>query len=211
MIKAVIFDLDGTLIDAYQAIEKSLNFTLRSLGYQPVSYDRARRAVGRGDRNFIALFVKAADVSKGLAIYRKHHHGSLQQYSTLKPQTMRVLSALQQQGIKLAVASNRPTKFSHVLIRHLDLEKYFDLIVCADKKHELKPEPYLLKKVLKQFKIKPAAALYVGDMVYDIAAGKNAGIKVVAILGGSGSRKELEQLRPYKIINKLSALLKIIQ
>jgi phosphoglycolate phosphatase len=207
----VIFDLDGTLIDAYQAIEKSLNFTLRSLGYKKVSYDQARRAVGRGDKNFIAQFVKAADIAKGLVIYRKHHQGALQRYSTLKPHTRKVLSVLQQQGIKLAVASNRPTKFSRVLIRHLDLEKYFDLIICADKKHELKPEPYLLKKVLKQFKIKPREALYVGDMVYDIKAGKNAKVKPIAITGGSCSRKELAQHKPYKVITKLSDLIKIVK
>jgi phosphoglycolate phosphatase len=121
------------------------------------------------------------------------------------------LSVLQQQGIKLAVASNRPTKFSRVLIRHLDLEKYFDLIICADKKHELKPEPYLLKKVLKQFKIKPREALYVGDMVYDIKAGKNAKVKPIAITGGSCSRKELAQHKPYKVITKLSDLIKIVK
>lgn len=211
MIKLVIFDLDGTLIDAYQAIEKSLNFTLRSLGYQPVSYDRARWAVGRGDKNFIAQFVKAVDVPKGLAIYRQHHQVSLPLYSVVKPQARQTLAVLRRRGLKLAVASNRPTKFSTILIRHLGLGKYFNMIICADRKQELKPAPYLLRQVLRKFKIQPAEALYVGDMGYDVEAGKNAGIKVVAILGGSGSRKELAALKPYKIINKLSALLKITQ
>ncbi len=210
MIKLVIFDLDGTLIDAYQAIEKSLNFTLQSLGYKKVSYDQSRRSVGRGDKHFISQFVKAADTGKGLILYRKHHREALQLYATLKPQTRKVLSSLQRQGIKLAVASNRPTKFSKVLIRHLDLEKYFDLIVCADKKHELKPEPYLIKQVLKKLKIGSREALYVGDMVYDIKAGKNAKVKAIAILGGSCSRKELVAQKPYKIINNLRQLFKII-
>lgn len=210
MIKAVIFDLDGTLIDAYQAIEKSLNFTLRSLGYKTVSYDRARRTVGRGDRHFIAQFVKAADLAKGLALYRKHHSGSLQRYSTLKPHTRKVLSALRQQEIKLAVASNRPTKFSHVLIQHLNLEKYFDFVVCADKKHELKPEPYLLLKVIRKLKMDKNEVLYVGDMCFDVRAANHAGVKAVAIVGGSCSRKELAALKPYKIISNLKQLLKII-
>ena len=211
MIKLVIFDLDGTLIDAYQAIEKSLNFTLQSLGYKKVSYDQARRAVGRGDRHFVAQFVRAADTTKGLALYRKHHQEALQRYATLKPQARKVLTALRRRGIKLAVASNRPTKFSYVLIRHLDLEKYFDQIICADKKHELKPEPYLLKKVLKHLKIGSREALYVGDMVYDIEAGKNAKVHPIAITGGSCSRKELAQHKPYKVISKLTDLIKIVK
>ncbi len=210
MTKIVIFDLDGTLIDAYQAIEKSLNFTLHSLGYKKVSYGQARRSVGRGDKHFIAQFVKLSDVPKGLAIYRQHHPGSLKRYSILKPHAGEVLSALQLQGIKLAVASNRPTKFSQVLIKHLGLEKYFDYVTCADKKHELKPEPYLLKKVLKKFKMKPQEAIYVGDMGYDIAAGKNAKVKSIAIMGGSCTRKELAQYKPYKIIRDLKQLVKII-
>lgn len=209
MIKLVIFDLDGTLIDAYRAIEKSLNFTLRSLGYKEVSYDQVRRAVGRGVRNFIAQFVKTADISKGLTLYRKHHQGALQRYSTLQPYARKVLSALRHQGIKLAVASNRPTKFSQVLIQHLGLGKYFDYVTCADKKHELKPEPYLLLKVIKKLKVDKNEALYVGDMCFDVQAANNAKVRAVAIVGGSSSRKELAALKPYKIIDNLSQLLKI--
>ncbi|MDD5492490.1 MAG: HAD family hydrolase [bacterium] len=210
MIKLVIFDLDGTLIDAYRAIEKSLNFTLQSLGYDKVSYDQARRAVGCGDRHFISQFVKAADRDKGLAIFRRHHQLALSRYSKLKPYARMVLSALKRQGIKLAVASNRPTKFSYILIRHLDLDNYFDQVICADKKHELKPEPYLLKQVLKHLKVEPWEVLYVGDMVYDVKAGKNAKVHPVAITGGSCSRKELAALKPYRIIDNLRQLLKIV-
>lgn len=210
MIKLIIFDLDGTLVDAYQAIEKSINYTLQSLGYRKISYDRARRAVGRGDKHFVAQFLESADTAKGLALYRKHHQVSLRRYSTLKPHARKILSALQRQGIKLAVASNRPTKFSQILIRSLGLEKYFDLVICADKKHELKPEPYLIKQVLKKLKIASREALYVGDMVYDIKAGKNARVKTVAILGGSGSREELAALKPYQMIDNLKQLLKIV-
>jgi phosphoglycolate phosphatase-like HAD superfamily hydrolase len=68
-----------------------------------------------------------------------------------------------------------------------------------------------LKKVLRQFKIKPQEALYVGDMVYDIKAGKNARVKPIAILGGSCSRKELARHKPYKVITKLPELTKIVK
>ncbi len=210
MIKLVIFDLDGTLIDAYLAIEKSLNFTRCCFGYPPVSYDKVKRAVGLGDKIFISQFVKPAEVEKALAVYREHHQLSLLRYSRVKPQGCQVLAALRKRGIKLAVASNRPTKFSQILVRHLELDKYFDLVLCADKKRELKPAPFLLKKILKRFKISHADALYVGDMIYDIEAGNNAGIRAVGILGGSGTRKELAAKKPYKIITNLKQLLKII-
>ena len=210
MIEAVIFDLDGTQIDAYRAIEKSLNFVRCSFGYPAVSYAKVKRAVGLGDKIFIAQFVRPEEVEKGLALYREHHQLSLLRYSFVKPQARQVLTALHKRGIKLAVASNRPTKFSQILIRHLDLDKYFDMIICADKKRELKPAPFLLRKVMKKFTLKPAEVMYVGDMVYDIEAGKNAGVRTVGIVGGSGTRKELASKKPYKIVNNLRQILKII-
>jgi phosphoglycolate phosphatase len=210
VIEAVIFDLDGTLIDAYRAIEKSLNFVRCSLGYPALSYTKVKRAVGRGDTIFIAQFVKPEELAKALALYREHHQLSLLRYSCVKPHARQVLTAMRKRGIKLAVASNRPTKFSQILIRHLDLDKYFDMVICADKKRELKPAPFLLKKVMKKFKAKPANVMYVGDMVYDIEAGNNAGVRTVGILGGSGTRKELAAKKPYKIVGNLRQLLKIL-
>ncbi|MBI5554972.1 MAG: HAD family hydrolase [Elusimicrobia bacterium] len=211
MIKLIIFDLDGTLIDAYGAIGKSLNFVLKNLGYKKASLYQVKINVGLGDKNFVSRFVDGKEVTKALALYRGHHRDALLRYSRVKPMVRKTLSVLRRQGIKLAVASNRPTKFSHILLKHLDLEKYFDVIACADKKHELKPEPYLLLKVIRKLKADKDKVLYVGDMAYDIKAGRNAKVKPIAIIGGSCSRKELAALKPYKIISKLNALLKLIK
>lgn len=210
MIKLIIFDLDGTLIDAYRAIEKSLNFTLRTLGYKKATLNQVKVNVGLGDKNFVSRFVKRQDIAKALALYRHDHQESLLKYSVVKPTVKKTLLGLHNKGIKLAIASNRPTKFSHILLRHLELEKYFDVIACADKKHELKPEPFLLLKVIKKLKVTHEDALYVGDMCFDVDAGNNANVKTVAVLGGSNTRNELARCRPYKIISKIAELEKII-
>lgn len=211
MIKLVIFDLDGTLVDAYEAIEKSINFTLKTLGYSQVGPSRVRRAVGRGNLNFIKTFIKDGELKEALDIYRKHHKSSLLKYSRLMPQVRKVLGTLKKRNYKLAIATNRPRKFSLILLSHLGLNKYFDLVACAHKTDEIKPNPNLLLKILKKLKINPDEAFYIGDMAIDVCAGNNAGIQTIAVLGGSSSRLELKKSKPVKIISSLTELTKLEQ
>ncbi len=211
MVKLIIFDLDGTLVDAYTAVQKSLNFTLRKLGYPAVGLTAVKRSVGWGDKNFLKRFVRPKDSKDALAIYRAHHSPSLLRYSRVKPHALRILAALKKRGCRLAIASNRPVKFSSLLLRHLGLRKYFDLVVCAENRGDIKPKPRLLLKALRRFKVDRADALYVGDMVIDMRAGRNAGIRTVAVTGGSSSRRELERTRPFRIVSRLPDVLSLAQ
>lgn len=210
MTKVIIFDLDGTVLDAYGAIEKSLNYTLKKLNYPPASKLRARRAVGFGDRNFIERFFKNADAKEALRIYRRHHKKALLKHSFAKEGARRVLGLFKKQGYKLAIASNRPQRFSDILLRHLKLRKYFDIVLCAKDRTEIKPRPKLLFKIMRRLNIEKPDAIYVGDMIIDVQAGKNAGIKTIAITGGTSFKYELKRERPFRIISRLSQLLKII-
>ena len=209
-VKLIIFDLDGTLVNAYKAIEKSIYFTLKKLGYPLVSPSRVRRAIGWGDKNFIRRFIRSKEVKKGLKIYQKHHKLSLLKYSQVIPGARRVLSLLKKRNYKLAIASNRPQKFTKILLNHLDLKKYFDTVVCAKGKNEIKPNPIILNKVVNKLKIKKNQALYVGDMVIDVRAGKNSGIKTIAVLGGLSSKAELKRTKPFRIIRELPNLLNLL-
>ncbi|MCM8770607.1 MAG: HAD family hydrolase [Candidatus Omnitrophica bacterium] len=211
MIKLIIFDLDGTLVDAYRAIYKSLNFTLRKLGYRQASFAASRRAVGWGDKALVAKFVKDKDVDKARSSYRAHHKKALLRYARVLPGAKKVLNILKERKIKLAIASNRPQKFTNILVKHLKLKKYFDIIACAKDKHEFKPNPYLLLKIIKKMKVKKTEAIYVGDMAVDVYAGKNAGIKMVAVLGGSSPIKEIKMAGPHKHIAKISDLLEALR
>lgn len=206
MVKLIIFDIDGTIVDAYKAIQESLNFTLKKLGYPKVGMTTVRRAVGHGDRNFMEQFVAKEDVTEGLDLYRPHHEKSLIRYSKVIPGARRLLRDLKRRGYKLAIASNRPPRFSKILLKHLGLLKYFDAVACAKDKTEIKPKPFLIPKILKRLRIEKDEALYVGDMTVDVRAGRNAGIKTVAVLGGSSSKVELKKARPFKIIPKVTDL-----
>jgi len=145
-------------------------------------------------------------LKKGLILYRRHQGVSLVRKSRLYPQVKELLGFLKQKGYKLAVASNRPTRFSLILLRHLGLENYFDYVLCADKISRGKPHPQILNTIRKRFRVKPDEVLYVGDMPIDLQAGLRAGIKTVLVGTGSSSIRELQQHRPYLLLSEVSRL-----
>lgn len=108
------------------------------------------------------------------------------------------------------MASNRPSKFSWILIRHLRLERYFDYVLCADRLKHIKPHPEILNKIRQRFSLKANETIYVGDMAIDAQAGKRARIKTIMVTTGSSTRREIERQKPYRIIKKITHLLRIL-
>jgi phosphoglycolate phosphatase len=208
-IKLIIFDLDGTLIDAYGAIASSFNFVMRKLGYPKQSYLTIRRSVGWGDKNLLAPFILEKDLNKAVQIYRRHHARALLSKSRLLPGAKMVLALLKNKGYLITVASNRPTRFSRILIKHLKIEKYFDFLLCADKLKKGKPHPEIIRRIMNRFKVTASRVVYVGDMVIDAQAGRRAGVKTVIVTTGSSHKEEIKKEKPYKIISGIRALLKL--
>jgi len=205
-LKLIIFDLDGTLVNAYPAIISSFNCTMREFGYPRQEPSLIRRAVGWGDENLLEPFIKATDLKKALRFYRKHHRVSLVKQSRLFPRAKKILTYFRGRGYKLAVASNRPTRFSWILIRHLEIAGYFDYVLCADKLRHIKPHPEILNTILKKFSLKPQEAIYVGDMALDAQAGRRAGIKTAIVTTGSSTRQEIKKQKPWRIMHKITDL-----
>jgi phosphoglycolate phosphatase len=210
-IKLIIFDLDGTLINAYPAIIKSFNYTMRRLHYLTQSPSLIRRAVGWGDENLLKPFVEKKDLARALSIYRRHHRVALLVGSRLFPQVSALLAYLRRGGYKLAVASNRPTRFSWILLRHLEIAAYFGYVLCADRLKHGKPHPEILKKIIHKFSFKSSQALYIGDMAIDAQAARRAKVKAIIVVSGSSTISEIKKGKPYKIIRKLPELLTVLK
>lgn len=209
-IKLIIFDLDGTLIDAYPAITKSFNYVMAEFGYKPQNSSVIRKAVGWGDKSLLKPFVTIRDLNKALYVYRRHHAVSLVKYSSVFPKVYLLMSYLKDKGYKLAVASNRPTRFSWILLRHLKLKKYFDYVLCADKLRSGKPNPEIINKIMRRFKVIPFETMYVGDMPIDAQTGRRAGVKTIIVTSGSSTKKEIEAEKPGIILKNAVDLLKIL-
>ncbi len=208
--RIIIFDLDGTLINAYPAIIESFNYTMKRIGAPLQDANTICRAVGWGDKQLLRPFVKEEVFEEALKIYRHHHKKALIAKARLLPWARWTLEVLKRKGFLLAIATNRPTKFSNILLRHLELKKYFDMVLCGDRVKRAKPFPDILERILQRFRLKPHQAFYVGDMPIDVQAGKRARIKTIVIPSKSSSVRELKAKAPYKIIENLRELTKIV-
>jgi len=205
--KLYIFDLDGTLADAYHAIEKSLNFTLKKIGLPTVSYLEAKRKVGRGDRIFMETFFPKESIKRALKIYRAHHKEAVLTHTRLKPNAKKILHTLRHRGKITAIASNRPSYFTNLILKALGISKYFNLVLCADQLKCNKPNPRILNTIVKKFALKKQDAVFVGDMDIDLKTAKRAKIDFVFIRGGSTPLSAIRKHKDIRIINSLKEIL----
>ncbi len=208
-VKVVIFDLDGTLVDAYQAVEASFNFTMKKLGLPIKSKLVIRRAVGWGDKNLLLPFVPKRVLKSALRIYRRHHRRALVKKSRLFPGASQLLKRLSSK-YRLAIASNRPTEFSKILLRSLKINKYFSFLLCADRLKKAKPDPEILQQILRHFHIQRSEVIYIGDMAIDAQTARRAKIKSIIVTTGSSSLSEIKREKPYKIISSIREVTKLI-
>ncbi|MFH1201682.1 MAG: HAD family hydrolase [Candidatus Omnitrophota bacterium] len=209
-IKLVIFDLDGTLVDAYPAIIASFNYTMHKLHQPKRDASTIKRAVGWGDKALLRPFVEPHLLAKALVIYRRHHENSLLEKSRLLDNARDTLESLKIRGYKLAIASNRPRRFTLIIMRHLKIEKFFDFILCGDQLRKPKPAPEMLIRIMKRLKTLKQQTLYVGDMHVDVKTANRAKVKMIALLTGSSTKSELKREKPYRIVKDISYLKTIL-
>ncbi len=189
-----IFDLDGTLMDAYQAIWETLVYTLNKLGYPPVDFETAKRAVGHGDKNYIPRFFRPEHVEQASKIYREYHLKSLDGRVKLLPGAKELLEKLKETDKFIAVASNRPCESGMLLLKKLGIETYFDKTVFGDHVINQKPDPEMILKLLDFFRMDKEKAVFIGDMDIDVYTGKKAGIDTIVVPTGSSTIEEIEKL-----------------
>lgn len=208
--RLIIFDLDGTLVNAYPAVTASVNHTLTALGFSKKSAFEIKRKVGWGDRQLLAQFVGEDFADRATRIYRPHHTQALRTGVRFLPGAKQLLVRLKNKGFLLAIASNRPTRFTRIILKSLGVLSLFDMVLCADKAPNPKPHPDMLWMIIKRLEVAKRYTLFVGDMTIDVNTGKRARVKTVAVSTGSSSIKELKSLKPLAIIARISALEMII-
>lgn len=201
-----IFDLDGTLADAYRAIEKSLNFTLDKLRLTKVTYKEAKSKVGKGDRIFMETFFPAQSLEKALKIYRAHHKVALKSYSRLRPHAKELLRRLKRKRKITAIASNRPSYFTNLILKSLGIKRYFDAVLCADEIKSNKPNPKILNILMKKFKVAKKETVFIGDMDIDLETAKRANVDSIFVKGGSSQPKVAGKYKNAKVISSLKQI-----
>jgi 2-phosphoglycolate phosphatase len=206
ILKAVIFDFDGTLVDSYQAITASVNHVRAAHHLPPLSEPEVRRCVGRGPAYLLQHTVPGTNLDQDLARYRAHHPSVLRSGTRLLPGVAETLRSLKNSGLHLAVCSNKPRDFTRELLHFLNLSALIEVVVGPEDAPRIKPAPDMLLAALKELKLAPAETLYVGDMVVDIETARAAGVTVWVIPTGSDERPTLEAARPDRILETFKEL-----
>ncbi|MCK4641236.1 MAG: phosphoglycolate phosphatase [Candidatus Marinimicrobia bacterium] len=219
--QAILFDLDGTLVDSSRDITTSINLTLKHLGYDPITLKQSNSFVGDGIRMLVkrALgksiynderhIIEHDLLSEADKIYRKYYAQHVLDTTLPYPGVVDTLSRIA--GLQLAVISNKALVYVNEIIIHFQLDKYFRLILGGDSLELKKPDPYPLLYVAQQFNIDPQQCLMVGDSEKDIIAGKAAGMNTCAVTYGMRTEKSLKEQQPDYILSDFQSINSIIR
>jgi phosphoglycolate phosphatase len=201
-----IFDLDGTLVNTLGDITASVNFTLARLGRQPLDVNTVRRYVGDGISVLIERSLGGAPelVGEAVAIYKEHHHRNLTVHSTLYPFVKETLEYFK--TTPMAVITNKNSEFCSPLLKHLDIARYFKLVLGADSGLALKPSPDAAWKIMTTYAVPAERTVIVGDSLTDIHTGQAAGITTCAVTYGYRTEEELKAAVPDFLIGSFSDL-----
>jgi 2-phosphoglycolate phosphatase len=205
--KGVIFDLDGTLIDSYQALFLAFQHTYQNMGLAPLSHDEVRAVLGHGVSSTFRELLGGERVAQAMRLFRPKYEEVMRPNSHLLPGAREVLETLHKRGIRLAIATNKIGQFARELFDHFGLEGLFGVIVGDEVVSRNKPDPEMLLRAVEKMRLKKEEVIFVGDSPVDIQTGKNAGIRVFAIPTGVTKREDLEKAQPTLILDRLLDLL----
>lgn len=203
MIKLLIFDLDGTLVDTSRDIADAINYAVEPFGVKPLSIEKVKSIVGSGITNLLESLIpphpplekggrgdfptKEDAVNRFLEYYSAH----LLDNTKLYPQVKETLSKLG--NYKKAVISNKREILSKGVLGGLGLLGFFDVILGSDSVSERKPSPVPVLEVLKRLNMPKNETVIIGDSNFDVEAGHAAGIKAIAVTYGYRSREVLKE------------------
>jgi phosphoglycolate phosphatase len=188
-IKAVIFDLDGTLIDSERDLIDATNAMLGELGRPHLPFATISGYIGHGAGKLVASAlgpgVDAQQQAEALQIFLRHYEAHKLDHTRAYPG---VSDALQQLApMPMAVLTNKPLRISEEILEALELARYFPLIYGGDSFANKKPDPFGARKILEQFAVAPVAAVLVGDSEVDVQTARNAGTVAVVVNYGFGT------------------------
>lgn len=209
--KALIFDLDGTLLDTIADLHQSTNYALKKYGYPERTLEEVNSFVGNGLGMLIrnALPRDASEDTVQSVLREMKDHYALHYHDLTRPYDgiPELLSACKEAGIPMAIVSNKADPFVKNL-RSLFFEDQIQIALGESSEMLRKPAPDMVYYVLNQLGISPTDAYYVGDSEVDVLTAKNAGIPCLAVTWGFRNKDQLIQAGATDFITEPMMILK---
>jgi phosphoglycolate phosphatase len=212
-VRAVLIDLDGTLLDTIPDLAEAANRTLAEIGRARLPIDTVRTYIGKG----IPVLVKrcltghlddniepdAAELARALPIFKRHYADVNGAQTTIYPKVIEGLVAMRDKGLHLACITNKAGEFTLPLLARTGLAAYFPVVVSGDTAPEKKPHPAPLLHACAAFGVSPNQAVMIGDSTNDALAGRNAGCRVLCVPYGYNEGCDVHDIDCDAIVDSL--------
>lgn len=214
-IRALAFDLDGTLVHSAPGLARAIDLALGDLQLPPPGIERMSTWIGNGAD---VIMIRALSWALGRephaeeqrdarTLFDKHYAATVEAGSTLFPGVKETLSALRAKGLPLAIVTNKPTPFVAPLLQSLGIADAFSLIIGGDDVVVKKPHPAAIFLVLGYFGVLQQQLLFVGDSRNDILAARAAGVANIGMTFGYNYGEPIATSQPDLTLDTFSELL----
>ncbi len=215
-VQAVLFDLDGTLLDTVEDITEALNRALAEQQTAPLTPARVRDLIGRGapvliQRVVARLAPRPWPVDPVLLLQRFYFHSdqlheSHEYRARPYPGVEAGLGQLHEQGLRLGIVTNKARHAATALLVRLNLSRWIDVVIGGDSGEQRKPHPGPLLRACEALQVSPAATLMVGDSAIDVQAARAAGLRIVCVPYGYNEGADPRSLACDGFIDSLADL-----
>jgi phosphoglycolate phosphatase len=201
-IKAVIIDLDGTMLDTAPDFHHAVNRMRAEMGLGPLDIETIKDFVGKGTENLMRR-VLAVDFDgegverhfeRAIKSYTKYYLAINGDYTAIFPGVIDGLDAMRAKGLRLACVTNKPIAFTTPLLAKKGLTRYFDVVYGGDSLPKKKPDPYPLRKVCEDFALDPCQVVAIGDSSNDAQAARAAGCRVLNVPYGYNHGESIQDV-----------------
>lgn len=215
MLKAIVFDLDGTLLDTLEDIAISANFALKTLGFEEEEVSKYRYFVGEGViklfENIFASHPQSDDViARAVALFESHYAVQFYKNTKLYDGVSKMLTFLQKRGFKLAILSNKPDSFTKKCALKYLRQWNFEAVYGAREGVPRKPHPQGALDVAEALHVKPQECYYVGDTMIDMQTANGAKMIAIGALWGFRDEEELRTHGAHHLCSSPTDVIKLL-
>ncbi|MBO5746118.1 MAG: HAD family hydrolase [Clostridia bacterium] len=217
MVKAVIFDLDGTLLNTYEDLANAVNYALHENGFPEHDAEKYKIFAGNGTDMMITRALPEGErndetLQKVRKLYFEYYNAHSGECTRPYDGIVEMLSELKACGLKLAVVSNKIDFMTRAVVKEYFGDGMFDFVTGQCDGIIPKPDPSMVLKVMKEFDVLPSECIFVGDSGVDAETGVNAKVLLtVGVLWGFRGKEELIGCGADVVISKASQLLEYIK
>lgn len=219
--QALIFDMDGTMVDSKDDIAAAANHALRILGHAPLPHAQLYGYIGHGARVLLASGLRGAlttdpdpdlarQVAEGLPHFLRYYHDHLVDHTQLFPGVAETLAEFGRRGKVMAVATNKDSALTRQILEILGVVEHFTLILGPDNVQHRKPHRESIDRILRELHIEPDRAAMIGDSDVDVQTGRNAGVRTFAVSYGHRTRQALLEAGADTVVDDVRELLTLI-